>query len=357
MPPKWKCVNGGVQATSGCFSSSPTVVLDASGQANLFARACDGSMWLLPQRLWHRLKSSSTANVELSALEQHRHALPPVTETVGALLPMAAPKTAENALQPASLLELMQDDASLPKDEDDEPDDKAWNDWIALGGVGTTKPTVALDAEGMMHVFSRGITRALTTRQQFWNGSAVVWSPWRSLGGVLTSGPSVMGISDGSNLLNVYARGGDGSIWRKKEEVNITGNRGYVDWSKWESLGGVMSSGVAVTSTPDGLAEIFARGPDRAVWHKRESYRTDASGSASSLATSWSEWQSLEGELSSTPEVVQVPTLGGQVHVFGRGLDGHIYHRFQVGRPTVNGSVQWSEWTCLGGVTRLFACG
>ena len=59
----------------------------------------------------------------------------------------------------------MQDDASLPKDQDDEPEDNTWDDRIALGGVGTARPTVALDAEGMMHVFSRGIAhRALTTR-------------------------------------------------------------------------------------------------------------------------------------------------------------------------------------------------
>ena len=78
----------------------------ATPGAALFARVCDGSMWLLPQSLWHRLKSSSTANVELSALEQQRHALPLATETAGALQPATAPKTAKNALQPISLLEL-----------------------------------------------------------------------------------------------------------------------------------------------------------------------------------------------------------------------------------------------------------
>ena len=55
-------------------------------------------------------------------------------------------------------------------------------------------------------------------------------------------------------------------------------------------------------------------------------------------------------------EVVQVPTLQGELHVFSRGLDGGVWHKAQVGGAQPNGSVEWNQWRSLGGATRLFNC-
>ena len=35
-------------------------------------------------------------------------------------------------------------------------------------------------------------------------------------------GPLRRGISDGTNFLNLYVRGGDRAIWRKAEHANVT---------------------------------------------------------------------------------------------------------------------------------------
>ena len=239
-------------------------------------------------------------------------------------------------------------------DEWDGHDGARWGEWLSLGGIITSAPAVSVDAEGMLHVFCRGITRALTHLRQRWNGTAVVWDAWESLGGALASGPLQHGLSDGSNFLNLYVRGSDRAIWRKFEQANVTadptGRRLGVRWSNWESLGGAMSSGVSVASTPDGLSEVFARGPDRALWHKRQSFH------AGRADPSWSKWTSLSGTLSSAPEVVQVPTLQGELHVFSRGLDGGVWHKAQLGGAQPNGSVEWNQWRSLGGETRLFSC-
>ncbi|MDX3698060.1 M23 family peptidase, partial [Streptomyces europaeiscabiei] len=46
------------------------------------------------------------------------------------------------------------------------------------------------------------------------------------------------------------------------EELRISG------WSGWESLGGFITSDIAVNRNADGRMEFFARGTDNAVYHK-----------------------------------------------------------------------------------------
>jgi hypothetical protein len=38
-------------------------------------------------------------------------------------------------------------------------------------------------------------------------------------------------------------------------------------WSTWEDLGGVLSSAPAVSSMGKKRLDVFARGPDGAMWH------------------------------------------------------------------------------------------
>jgi hypothetical protein len=113
--------------------------------------------------------------------------------------------------------------------------DARWGEWASMGGIITSAPAASVDAEGMLHVFCRGITRALTHLRQRWNGTAVAWEAWESLGGALASGPQQRGLSDGSNFINLYVRGSDRAVWRKIEQANVTadpaGRRLGVRWS------------------------------------------------------------------------------------------------------------------------------
>ena len=180
-----------------------------------------------------------------------------------------------------------------------------------LGGVVSSAPVAGVDVEGLIHVFARGITRALVSPAQRWNLSAVVWEPWAALGGALASGPRLDGVNAGSNLLEVYARGADKALWRKRQQANVTvddvGRRMGVRWGHWESLGGVFASGVSTATTADLLPQVFARSTDRALWQKKQVYRAGSGDPA------WTSWESLHGTLTSAPSVIALPELQGEV--------------------------------------------
>ncbi|MFJ9012506.1 peptidase M23, partial [Streptomyces canus] len=59
----------------------------------------------------------------------------------------------------------------------------------------------------------------------------------------------------------------DGAVWHQWQTAPSNG------WSGWESLGGVITSNIAVNVNSDGRMEFFARGTDNAVWHQ---WRTQA---------------------------------------------------------------------------------
>ena len=85
----------------------------------------------------------------------------------------------------------------------------------------------------------------------------MTWLGWESLGGVLTSGPAVSSWSNGR--LDVFVRGTD-------SRCGTSGGR--TAGSGWESLGGVLTSGPAAVSWGAGRIDVFVRGTDSALWHK-----------------------------------------------------------------------------------------
>src|SRR5581483_7891113 len=86
---------------------------------------------------------------------------------------------------------------------------------------------------------------------------AADWSGWESLGGVLTSGADVS--SWGSGRLDVFVRGTDNALWHKWYDGS---------WHDWESLGGVLTSDPSVASWGSGRLDVFVRGLDSVLWHK-----------------------------------------------------------------------------------------
>jgi hypothetical protein len=126
---------------------------------------------------------------------------------------------------------------------------------------------------------------------------------WQSLGGGLTSAPAIC--SWGSGRLDVFARGEDFALWHKR----------FTDgsWSDWESLGGGLSSPPAAVSWGEGRIDVFVRGNDRALWHK---WFTDSN---------WSDWESLGGVLNFGPAVSSWGP--GRLDVFARGTDNTVFQR------------------------------
>ncbi|WP_339705646.1 matrixin family metalloprotease [uncultured Kriegella sp.] len=147
-------------------------------------------------------------------------------------------------------------------------------------------------------------------------GAATQWSGWERLGGVLTSGAGAC--SWASGRLDTFVRGTDMALWHKWYSGG---------WSGWERLGGVITANPAAVSWSNGRIDTFVRGTDMALWHKWYS-------------GGWSGWERLGGGLSSGPAVCS--WSAGRLDVFVRGNDMALWHKWYNGR--------WSGWERLGGV-------
>ena len=131
----------------------------------------------------------------------------------------------------------------------------------------------------------------------------------------LTSDPTA--VSWSANRIDVFARGPDNALWHKWYDGQ---------WSGWESLGGSLASGPDVASWGSGRLDVFVRGTDNTLQHKWYDGQ-------------WSQWENLGGGLSSDPAAVSWGP--GRLDVFARGADNGLWHRWYA-----NG---WSGWEGLGG--------
>jgi hypothetical protein len=149
-------------------------------------------------------------------------------------------------------------------------------------------------------------------------GSGVPAGVWPSdeLGGVITADPS---ISSRGEHLDVFGRGADNALWHKS--YNAGG------WTSWESLGGILSSGVGSVSWGGERVDAVALGADKAVWHWWWN------------GLSWQS-ESLGGTLASDPEISSL--YSGQLDVWARGADNALWHKSY-------GSGSWGSWESLGG--------
>ena len=148
---------------------------------------------------------------------------------------------------------------------------------------------------------------------------------WGSLGGVITSSIAVANNADGR--LEIFARGTDGALWHQWQTAPSAG-----PWSGWSGLGGGIVGTPAVGQNADGRLEVFVRGTDGALWHQ---WQVAPNGT-------WSGWSFLGGG-------IRNPVVGrnadGRMEVFVRGDDGAVWNIWQV---SPNGT--WSGWNSLGGV-------
>jgi C1A family cysteine protease len=134
-----------------------------------------------------------------------------------------------------------------------------WGGWASQGGVLTTEPVVAQNADGRLEVFVRGTDNAMWHKWQ--TAPSNGWSGWASRGGVLTSVPALGRNHDGR--LEAFVRGTDNACWHMWQTAP-NGN-----WSGWAFLGGALAGRAAVAQNADGRLEVFVRGaPDNALKHR-----------------------------------------------------------------------------------------
>jgi len=224
----------------------------------------------------------------------------------------------------------------------------SFSEFADLGQEATSSPAVLVDAEGLVHVFVRGTNRALWHKGEIYeNPGPKKFSEWECIGGVMASSPSTPVSLNGVSLVEVYGRAADKALWHRAQEGTLYPNSlpgGEVSWGKWNSLGGVLASAPTVAVNDDGLADVFARATDKAIYYKAQVEGQDG-------VTSYTQWFTLGGMFSTTPTVVV--HADGLFDIFARGVDKAIWHSHQV---ETNGTRTFSAWYSLGGHTRKYAC-
>jgi spore germination protein YaaH len=136
----------------------------------------------------------------------------------------------------------------------------------------------------------------------------------------LTSGADAS--SWGPGRLDVFAKGPDNALWHKYYAGG---------WSSWSSLGGQLTSEPAAVSWGKGRIDVFARGTNNDLQH----IFYDAAGGG------WSTWYSHGGALASGPDVAS--WSAGRLDVFARGTANDLQHIFY------SSGTGWTTWFSHGG--------
>jgi hypothetical protein len=150
-----------------------------------------------------------------------------------------------------------------------------------------------------------------------WHGS------FANEGGKIPQGAEVAVISTGNNKIDLFARGMDNALWHRKW------NNG---WSNWESLGGQITNDPQVVSWGKDRMDIFARGTDGSLIHYW--YGDDGRYGGK---------ESLGGVMPASSGVSAVSWGERRLDVFVRGMDNQLW------RKSYNGN-NWEKWASHGGV-------
>jgi len=163
----------------------------------------------------------------------------------------------------------------------------AWSKYEGLGGLLASQPSVpaTLNPVNLLEIFVRQADRAIWFKKQAaitHEADSVTWTDWQSLGGKMSSGPSVIINNDG--LLEVFSRGMNREIFVKRQIDHDTS-----DFFVWESLGGDSASTPFSLLHPDGSLHIFHRGSNGKIHHKVKK-------PISHTEYSWSDWEIFDAD-------------------------------------------------------------
>ncbi len=131
------------------------------------------------------------------------------------------------------------------------------------------------------------------------------WNKFQPFGDTKLTHLQTLRQTDGR--LEVFALGPDQAIWRNEWAV------AKGDWTGWQSLGGKFTTGVSALLAGDAQTELFATNAEGMVWRNAFGGKT------------WSGWSALGGQMASRPVALRFPD--GHLELFARGLDGKLYHR------------------------------
>jgi Lysyl oxidase len=145
------------------------------------------------------------------------------------------------------------------------------------------------------------------------------WTGWESLGGVVTSPPHA--VSWGPERVDLFALGQDYALWHRWWDG--------ANWGGWESLGGVLTSPPHAVSWLPNRLDIFGMGQDHGVWHRWWD------------GVNWGGWESLGGSVMSP--VSAVSWGPNRLDLFALGINHSLFHKWWDGSS-------WGGWEPLGGV-------
>ncbi len=172
-----------------------------------------------------------------------------------------------------------------------------WTSWQSLGGLIISKPAVVIGGTsplGALNVVAAGTTGHIWYRVHGSGG----WQAWAALGG--------------PQVLAGTGPGGGFAIVGTNEHVYLFGRTGTENG--YADFGGLSTASPGTAAIPAGLV-VFARGTDRALWSRPSALPIGPSGP----------WQSLGGVL--TTGVTATTVTGGKTYVFGLGTDNNIWMR------------------------------
>jgi len=227
----------------------------------------------------------------------------------------------------------------------------ATSNWTSLGTPGniSANPSIGKNDDGRLEAFVW--TVGVDAAQDLWHiwqtTTGGSWGTWSSLGhpptGLILEGSPIV-VQNDDGRLEVFATGPDNALWHIWQ-VAPNGS-----WSTWNSLG--KPAGTSYIMNPiasqnqDGRLEAFVFGSDNALWHI---WQTTAGGS-------WGTWFSSGGLASSNPAIYRpfvrknddgrleiFVTIETVDEPFGTNPTAALWHIWQV---APNGT--WSNWASLG---------
>lgn len=144
--------------------------------------------------------------------------------------------------------------------------------------------------------------------------------------------------SSGVNSLDLFVRGGDNALWHRRYDGS---------WHGWEPLG-VLAYDPAVTYWSSGRLDMFVRST---IGNTIDGYQPDGNTPTTYTTAAalqhrwfdgnWHDWETLGGTLTSDPAVTSASP--GQINIVARGVDNGIWYNYY------DGSLH--DWGALGGVS------
>jgi hypothetical protein len=199
--------------------------------------------------------------------------------------------------------------------------------------------------DGRLEVFAVGPDDQIYHKAQRQTRKPEQWTNWTCLGGPTRSGPSVA--RDPLGRLFLAVQFNDGSYRfrsQRSKPKEGTGAQATVGMSDWVSLGGKFSSKPEVIRDSEGFLHVFGRGVDQQVYHRYQMAYPDGPRTR----VKWDSWVHMGGPASSAPSVLL--DHESMLNVFIRGGDRQLWRVRQVSVLAEKSIVRWGEWEPLGGV-------